>query len=85
MTRPDEIKDGVRETYDLIAPHFAPTRDKVWPPTRELIRDLAPCRVGDLGCGTGILAIAAIIGRLIEFPNLLGLSKDRQILDQGPG
>jgi len=59
VTRPDEIKEGVRETYDLIAPHFAPTRDKVWPPTRELIHDLAPCRLGDLGCGTGRALVEA--------------------------
>ncbi|MGA1819413.1 MAG: class I SAM-dependent methyltransferase [Thermoplasmatota archaeon] len=59
MTGTDEIKEGVRKTYDRIAPHFAVTRDRVWPPTRDIIKEHAPCRVGDLGCGTGRALVEA--------------------------
>ncbi|MGA1873274.1 MAG: class I SAM-dependent methyltransferase [Thermoplasmatota archaeon] len=55
----DDIKRSVSRTYDNIAPHFAPTRENVWPPTMELIRYRSPCIIGDLGCGTGRALVEA--------------------------
>jgi SAM-dependent methyltransferase len=49
----------VKEAYDDIAPHFAQTRENVWPPTKAFIEEVSPCRIGDLGCGTGRALIEA--------------------------
>ncbi|MBN1389327.1 MAG: class I SAM-dependent methyltransferase [Candidatus Thermoplasmatota archaeon] len=59
MTRTEEIKEMVRGTYDSIAPYFAGTRDRVWPPTMDIIRERSPCILGDLGCGTGRALVEA--------------------------
>ena len=39
--------------YDRISRHFAETRVNVWPPTERFLKEISPCRVGDLGCGNG--------------------------------
>ncbi|MGA1821550.1 MAG: class I SAM-dependent methyltransferase [Thermoplasmatota archaeon] len=53
MGRGDEIRKGVRDTYDRIAPHFARRRGSLWPPMEEFLGSVSPCVIGDLGCGTG--------------------------------
>ncbi|MBN1539768.1 MAG: methyltransferase domain-containing protein [Candidatus Thermoplasmatota archaeon] len=59
MTGSQDIRKDVRDAYDRIAPFFAETREKVWPPTMELIRERSPCILGDLGCGSGRALIEA--------------------------
>lgn len=49
----------VKEAYNDIAPHFAETRENVWPPTRTFIEEVSPCKIADLGCGTGRSLIEA--------------------------
>ena len=49
----DDIKEQVREAYNAIAPHFSRTRDRIWPPTEAFLKEVAPCKIADLGCGTG--------------------------------
>ena len=53
------IKRRVEETYNAISPHFASTRERVWPPTAEFLSECSPCHLGDLGCGTGRALIHA--------------------------
>ncbi|MGA1866823.1 MAG: class I SAM-dependent methyltransferase [Thermoplasmatota archaeon] len=59
MTRSEDIRNDIRDVYDRIAPYFAETRERVWPPTMELVRERSPCTLGDLGCGSGRALIEA--------------------------
>jgi ubiquinone/menaquinone biosynthesis C-methylase UbiE len=56
----NDIKRSVEATYDSIAPFFVKHRDAVWPPTRSLLDQISPCRIADIGCGTGRLVAEAL-------------------------
>jgi SAM-dependent methyltransferase len=45
--------DGVRATYDRIAPHFAETRSRPWPAVEEFLETAAGGLGIDVGCGNG--------------------------------
>lgn len=55
-----DIKDGVKDTYDAIAPFFSKNRTSIWPPTASFIDTFSPCRLLDLGCGTGRVILYAL-------------------------
>jgi len=44
---------SAEEAYDAISPHFADRRTDLWPPMRQFIDEVSPCRLLDVGCGTG--------------------------------
>jgi SAM-dependent methyltransferase len=50
----------MERTYDSIAPYFVKHRNRVWPPTSSLLEDISPCRIADIGCGTGRLIAEAV-------------------------
>ena len=56
----NDLKKEVERTYDSIAPYFVKHRNDVWPPTGSLLDDISPCRIADIGCGTGRLLAEAV-------------------------
>ncbi len=77
MKESGPIKRMVEETYDAISPHFAKTRERVWPPTAEFLLERSPCYLGDLGCGTGrALVHAAGMGSTV-----VGIDSSRGQID----
>ncbi|RDZ65218.1 SAM-dependent methyltransferase [Haloferax sp. Atlit-12N] len=78
----DEPRDGVRETYDRIASHFASTREYPWPEVESFVADATESgpatRALDLGCGNG---------RHVELlsahaDGVVGLDVSRGLLDE---
>ncbi len=55
-----DIRRSIERTYDSIAPFFVKHREEVWPPSRSLLDDIAPCIIADIGCGTGRLIALAV-------------------------
>jgi SAM-dependent methyltransferase len=49
----NRIKRDVESVYDEISPQFLRKRDRLWPPMSSFLDEISPCRLGDLGCGTG--------------------------------
>lgn len=50
----DRSRDGVRETYDEIADHFAQTRATPWPEVQTFLDEVPAGGLGlDLGCANG--------------------------------
>ncbi|MFD1587608.1 class I SAM-dependent methyltransferase [Halorientalis brevis] len=47
-------RDGVRDTYDRIAPHFSQTREYPWPEVETFLEGIGPVTQAlDVGCGNG--------------------------------
>ncbi|GGC60500.1 class I SAM-dependent methyltransferase [Haloferax sulfurifontis] len=78
----DEPRDGVRETYDRIASHFASTREYPWPEVESFVADateLGPAdRALDLGCGNG-RHVELLSGHAED---VVGLDVSRGLLDE---
>lgn len=55
-----DIRRSIEMTYDSIAPFFVKHREEVWPPSGSLLDDISPCKVADIGCGTGRLIALAV-------------------------
>jgi SAM-dependent methyltransferase len=72
-----DLKEMVEAAYDDIAPHFAETRNRVWPPTKEFIREISPCRLADLGCGTG----RALLEAALQGCTVVGIDSSQGQLD----
>jgi len=76
---PEEIiKDEVRKAYDSIASDFALKRKHLWAPTKMFIDEVSPCRLADLGCGTG----RALSYALNKGCTVIGLDSSRSQLDE---
>lgn len=74
----DDIKELVREAYDSIAPHFSRTRERIWPPTEVFLKEVSPCKIADLGCGTG-----RAISRCVELGcDIIGIDGSSEQLGQ---
>lgn len=56
----NDVKRELEETYDSIAPFFSMKRQSLWPPMESFLKEVSPCRILDLGCGTGRVMIAGI-------------------------
>jgi len=69
-------RQGVRETYDVIASHFAATRAHPWPETTAFCDDKAVEDALDVGCGNG--RNAAVLVDHAE--RVVGVDASRELL-----
>ncbi len=55
-----DIKGEVESTYDSISPFFHEHRKRLWPPMASFIEEVSPCKLIDIGCGTGRIILEGI-------------------------